>query len=80
MFISVEISYYPLENNYDQPVSEFIEGLNQMADINTEVGSMSTVVTGEYRKVMDALDALMSQSFENYSSVFNLKISNTCPV
>ncbi|HKK58973.1 MAG TPA: thiamine-binding protein [Salinivirga sp.] len=80
MFISVEISYYPLENNYDQPVSEFIERLNQMPDINTEVGSMSTLITGEYRKVMDALDALMSHFFENYSSVFNVKISNSCPV
>jgi len=51
-----------------------------MPDINTEVGSMSTLITGEYRKVMDALDALMSHFFENYSSVFNVKISNSCPV
>lgn len=78
--ISAEISYYPLGQDYNLPISEFIERLKQVSDVKVESGIMSTIITGEYQNVMETLNQLMGDFFDRYSSVFMLKLSNSCPI
>lgn len=80
MHITVEISYYPLVDRYDQPVFELLDLLKSQAEISIEVGTMSTQLSGEYELIMDLLSSSMKQLMQKYPSVFNLKIANACEV
>lgn len=79
MFVTVEISYYPLVNDIDQPVYSFIEKIKGEGII-VETGTMSTLVSGDYIKVMDVLTSTMGEIMVKYPSVFNIKLSNACGV
>ncbi|MGQ7868367.1 hypothetical protein [Sunxiuqinia sp. sy24] len=78
MYITVEISYYPLTENYDQPVFQLLDLLNNQPEITVESGTMSTLIRGEYDEVMQILNTSMKELMRNYPSVFNLKIANAC--
>jgi uncharacterized protein YqgV (UPF0045/DUF77 family) len=79
MIITAEISYYPLTEDYSIPINTFIQKLS-MDDVSVEIGTMSTVLTGEYEKVMNSLSVSMRELMDEYPSVFSMKISNTCPL
>lgn len=78
MEITVEISFYPLKDNYLAPVKHFIQELEENPGIAVEPGKMSTLLTGRYEEVMDLLHRKLKLFLENYLSVFTLKISNSC--
>ncbi|MFW5832154.1 MAG: thiamine-binding protein [Prolixibacteraceae bacterium] len=79
MFVSVEISYYPLVEKFEEPIHRFIQKIND-ENIGIETGSMSTVITGEYTIIMNLLTETMDELMQQYPSVFTLKISNSCRV
>ena len=76
MTISVEISYYPLNEQYIGPIKDFISRLNTHKDLTVKTNTMSTQVFGEYRAVMQALTDEIYRSFELPHSVFVMKIIN----
>ncbi|MBN2769227.1 MAG: thiamine-binding protein [Spirochaetes bacterium] len=78
MIITVEISYYPLTDNYAVPVKDFIDTLKTSEETDIVTGAMSTLITGEYDNVMELLAAKIEPMIEKYPSVFTLKISNSC--
>ena len=80
MYISVEISYYPLLESFDIPVHEFLAGLKENKNIEIEIGKMSSLITGEYNEVMSLLQKNIKKVMENYPSIFTIKLSNTCLV
>lgn len=79
MIITAEISYYPLTGNFEEPINELISKLSEES-ITRDTGPMSTFISGEYSEIMRILTRSMGDLMERYPSVFNLKISNTCPV
>ena len=79
MIITVEISYYPLADNYTGIIDRFINEIS-VEGITVEVGKMSTVLIGKYDRIMKILTGSMKKIMEDYPSVFNLKISNACTV
>lgn len=79
MIVTAEISYYPLAEDFNQPIDEFLQKINQTG-IDIETGKMSTLISGEYTAVMKVLTIAMEDLFDRYPSVFNLKISNSCVV
>jgi uncharacterized protein YqgV (UPF0045/DUF77 family) len=78
MEITVEISFYPLSDNFNEPVREFIEAIANNKKIVVEPGTMSTLLTGQYDDIMKLLDQKLKYFMEKYSSVFTIKISNSC--
>lgn len=76
MNTSVDISYYPLVDEFIPPIKGFIERLNTNSAIAVVTNGMSTQVFGEYRTVMDAITVEIENSFELPHSVFILKIIN----
>jgi uncharacterized protein YqgV (UPF0045/DUF77 family) len=76
MKISVDISYYPLNEEFVTPIHDFIDRLNQHKQIAVETNGMSTQVFGVYDDVMGAITAEIKKSFELPHSVFILKIVN----
>ncbi len=78
MEITMEISYYPLDNNYDLQVSEFIEQLSECRNIQITTGMMSTLIIGEYDNVMAAVKETMRPFLEKYPSVFRISLASAC--
>ena len=76
MNTSVEISYYPLYNEFIPPIKEFIGRLNAYDNITVQTSGMSTQVFGKYFEVMEILTKEIHNSFELPHSVFILKIVN----
>lgn len=78
MIISVEISYYPLKDDYSKPVKEFIHSIANNSRVMTDPGKMSTLISGDYEDVMLLLVKTIKPIMEKYPSVFTLKITNAC--
>ncbi len=76
MNVSVDISYYPLKEEFIPPIKNFILRVNQYPDIDVVTNGMSTQVFGSYDLVMNALATEIKKSFEIPHSVFILKIVN----
>ncbi|MCG8306573.1 MAG: hypothetical protein MI975_04220 [Cytophagales bacterium] len=76
MKISVEISYYPLKEDYIKPIGAFIERLHTYEALVVRISGISTHIFGEYKDVMGAITNEIETSFEVPHSVFVLKIIN----
>jgi uncharacterized protein YqgV (UPF0045/DUF77 family) len=75
MEISVDISLYPLQENYERAILEFIDKLEKEPSIKVVRNELSTQVHGEYRTIMRLLeDEIFSVFTEIPHSVFVLKI------
>ena len=78
MKVSVEISMYPLIENYQSVIHLFLEELKNHKELIVNTNAMSTEIYGEYEEVMQVLEDLIGKRFETVKSVFVLKISNAC--
>ncbi|MFV1922075.1 MAG: YkoF family thiamine/hydroxymethylpyrimidine-binding protein [Methylotenera sp.] len=78
MRISVDISLYPLTEGYEKPILAFIDKLEANGKLRVKRNSLSTQVFGEYRDVMDCLDAEIESVFAALPhSVFAMKFIGT---
>ena len=76
MKTSVEISYYPLNENYLKPIGDFIDQLNTYKELIVKTNGMSTQVFGDYDAVMNAITREIKTSIELPHSVFVMKVIN----
>ena len=75
MNIGVEISLYPLRNDYIPPIRGFIERLNADGRFRVVTNDMSTQVFGRYDEVMEALTRELRPTFEaDGKSIFVMKV------
>ncbi len=74
--ITVEVSYYPLPDSNNDPVTEFMKEIVENENIDVVPGIMSTLLTGQYEDVMSLLEKKLRLLMEKYLSVFTLKVSN----
>ncbi|HLO92628.1 MAG TPA: YkoF family thiamine/hydroxymethylpyrimidine-binding protein [Lentimicrobium sp.] len=76
MLISVEISYYPLNEEYKKPILSFIDSLKQNQKLIVRTNTMATQVFGEFDEVMSSVSACIKGAFELPHSVFVIKVIN----
>lgn len=76
MKISVDISYYPLNEEYKIPIKGFIAALNGNKNLIVKTNTMATQVFGEFDEVMGTVQKCIKQAFELPHSVFVMKIIN----
>jgi len=75
MEIGVEISLYPLHQQYIAPIQDFIDRLNEDQRLRVVTNSMSTQVFGDYDAVMQTLVRELRVTFEgNDKAVFVMKV------
>jgi uncharacterized protein YqgV (UPF0045/DUF77 family) len=75
MDVSVEISLYPLNNEYIPPIQDFIDRVNDAEGLTVKTNVMSTQVFGNYEKVMSCLTAQMKETFVKHGkNVFIMKV------
>jgi uncharacterized protein YqgV (UPF0045/DUF77 family) len=75
MDIGVEISLYPLHQDFIPPIQDFIDRLNTDPRLRIVTNSMSTQVFGDYDAVMPTLVRELRATFEaNDKAVFVMKV------
>jgi uncharacterized protein YqgV (UPF0045/DUF77 family) len=74
MDISVEVSKYPLREDYLAQVDDFLERLHAHPNIKVETNCISTQIFGEAAAVFAILEKEICRSFEKGQSPFALKI------
>jgi uncharacterized protein YqgV (UPF0045/DUF77 family) len=75
MDIGVEISLYPLHQQFIPPIQDFIDRLNADGRLRVVTNSMSTQVFGDYDVVMPILLRELRVTFAaNAKAVFVMKV------
>lgn len=64
MNVKLEISMYPLNQEYESSILNFIATLQKNKNLTIEVNSMSTQVSGEFTEVMQTYTQAAKQAFE----------------
>lgn len=77
MKVMVELSLYPLVNEYIPPIQAFIDRLNGYDGLNVSTSATSTQVTGDYAQVMTILGNEMQRTHEEVGqAIFVAKFLN----
>ena len=74
MEISVDISMYPLQKEYEASISAFIERLKTETSVTVSCNELSTQLHGDYRTIMKLLEEEIYSVFSEIpDSIFVLK-------
>ena len=77
MRVAVDISLYPLADDFIPPIKDVIKRLNSNSSVEVVTNAMSTQIRGEYDEVMAALNQEIKKTFEQSpKAVFAIKILN----
>lgn len=75
MTFTVDISLYPLTENYLEVVDRFIRSMKKHTGLKVITQHASTLVIGPSEIVFPALEEEMKRSFETYGKAsFNMKV------
>lgn len=66
MKLSVELTLYPLQDDYLPIIKSCIEKINSFEGISVNTVPTATIVVGEYSTVMSMLNELIAWSFEQH--------------
>ena len=74
MIVTIEISNYPLSEEFEPKIVDFIQRC-QTEGVKTKVNATSTHLQGDYDLVMNLVQAEMKTSFEKFGKmIFVMKI------
>ncbi len=77
MQVAVDISLYPLDENFIPPIKDVIERLEKHEGVSVDRNRMSTQLRGEFDIVMSALTKEIGTTFDRVpKAVFAIKILN----
>lgn len=77
MRVAVDISLYPIADDFIPPIDDVIERLNCHESLEVITNRMSTQIYGEYDVVMAALNREIKATFESSPrAVFAIRILN----
>lgn len=65
MKLRMEVSLYPLSNDFLPPIEDFISRINQHEGITVWTNDLSTQIFGDYDRVMEVYNSEMKRSFES---------------
>lgn len=74
MQASVEISMYPLKEDYKSVIKEFIDKIKKNQKLEVEVNGMSTQIFGGFDEIMETIQPAMKEIFEDQKAMFVMKV------
>ena len=66
MYMTAEISMYPLREDYIPPIKAVIKKLNSFADLQVQTFATGTTLGGEFETVMQAISETLAWSHAEY--------------
>ena len=77
MRVAVDISLYPLADDFLPPIKDIVERFNEISSVEVVTNPMSTQIRGEYDEVMAVLNQEIRNTFDQCPKVvFAIKILN----
>lgn len=73
MQVSVELSLYPLSNDFEQIISDFIEKLKD-SPLEVQTNGMSTQVFGEMDIIMEKIGKAMKEVYAEKKAILVMKM------
>jgi uncharacterized protein YqgV (UPF0045/DUF77 family) len=80
MVISAQISIYPLRQEHLTPAIKAVREALDSKGLQPEVGTMSTIVTGDVSDVFAALQDAFDRAAATGHVVMTVTVSNACPI
>jgi uncharacterized protein YqgV (UPF0045/DUF77 family) len=77
MHVSVEVSVYPLTENYKPTVKAFIKLLSEDKNLKIKVNGISTQIFGELSEIMPSLEKAIQSCFETQKASVVVKFLGT---
>jgi uncharacterized protein YqgV (UPF0045/DUF77 family) len=77
--IGATVAVYPLQAESDAAVRRAVDSIRS-ADVDAEVGPMSTLITGTVDEVFRALRLAYEAASSTGGVVMNVAVSNACPL
>lgn len=75
MTATIEISLYPLRDDYPAHVIRFLDRLKAMPEVEIDTNGMSTIIIGAYAAVWKQLGELMEEEMASGYSLFVMKVA-----
>jgi hypothetical protein len=75
MTSTIEISFYPLNNDYPASVVSFLQKLRAIPGIELATNGMSTIIIGNYEQLWPQLGELIQGELAGDNCIFVLKIA-----
>ena len=75
MTATIEISLYPLKDDYPAHVLRFLSKLKQLSGVEVTTNGMSTILIGNYAPMWKQLGDLMEEEMAGGSSLFVMKVA-----
>lgn len=76
MKATIDISLYPLHQEYKDVIISFVKQLKNHAHIRVDVNGMSTQIFGDYDVLMQIMQGEMKHVLSKTKAVFVLKITS----
>ncbi len=77
MQLAIEVSLYPLDQQYVSYVKGFIDRVNAYSDLQVKTSHTSTLISGEYDYVMQVIQAEIKATYEQVGqAIFVCKFLN----
>lgn len=74
MTTTIELSFYPFQDQYRATIKDFIRRLKEYTDLRITVGPTSTVIVGEHARVINCMKEMLEWSHASQGrSVFVAK-------
>ncbi len=75
MKVTVEVSLYPLTENFEQVVIDYIAQVKAIPESEVFVNGLSTQVIGDYYTVLNGLTEINKTTFEKHKCVVIMKMA-----
>ena len=75
MTATIEISFYPLQDDYPEVVLHFLEKLKSLTNAEIQTNGMSTIVIGPFDTIWNQLGSLIKHEFAHHASLFVMKVA-----
>ena len=75
MTTTIEISLYPLRDDYPSHVIRFLSQLKTIPEVEISTNGMSTILIGNYTTLWKNLGELMEEEMASGSSLFVMKVA-----
>ena len=75
MTSTIEISLYPLRDDYPSHVIHFLSRLKTIPNVDINTNGMSTIIIGDYSSLWKNLGQLMEEELTSGFSLFVMKVA-----
>ena len=74
MQVTAELSLYPLHNEYEESVWDFIKDLRENTALEVQTNGMSTQVFGDIDVLMPCISKAIKQVYEKNKAILVMKL------